>query len=364
LFQRRADLLPAERSSFGRLRTSLGGAAITLNSAGNRLNSNTELRYFPYSAARYDTLNQQTIHRYTGQRIETSTGLYDYGARWYDPAIGRFLAADTIVPDPGDPQALNRYAYVLNNPVRYTDSTGMFSEDQIMQYLGVGTWDDVLAMFGEGGVMAGAWGFLEVLRQAELGDPISMWYDISGGMTAIAPITGSFYEQNGQLMFGGQIGAGANPLFLPAVVFGQMSNYGRPTAYAVNNGAIHFILNHQHIRLKFDAGRVDWVGVGLDATGIVADILSGGTGGRAINGIQIVDAAASTRYYITRLSLLHTSYSLAVDIQDGEVGVGNWAGAALEWGDFGLDYIGLSVPIFPDAAGLILGITEGFYWTP
>ena|GEM_PF-4011237 len=42
---------------------------------------------------------------------------------------------DTIVPDPGDPQALNRYSYVLNNPLRYTDPTGMFSEDKIEQFL-------------------------------------------------------------------------------------------------------------------------------------------------------------------------------------------------------------------------------------
>ena len=42
---------------------------------------------------------------------------------------------DTIVPQPGNPQALNRYSYVLNNPLRYTDPTGMFSEDQIMASL-------------------------------------------------------------------------------------------------------------------------------------------------------------------------------------------------------------------------------------
>ena len=35
-----------------------------------------------------------------------------YNARWYDPVIGRFLAADTIVPEPGNPQSLNRYSYV------------------------------------------------------------------------------------------------------------------------------------------------------------------------------------------------------------------------------------------------------------
>ncbi len=45
-------------------------------------------------------------------------------ARWYDPALGRFIQPDTIVPEPGNPQALNRYSYCLNNPVRYSDPTG------------------------------------------------------------------------------------------------------------------------------------------------------------------------------------------------------------------------------------------------
>ena len=55
-------------------------------------------------------------------------GLYDYNARWYDPALGRFVQPDTIVPDPGNPQDLNRYSYVRNNPLKYTDSTGHWFE--------------------------------------------------------------------------------------------------------------------------------------------------------------------------------------------------------------------------------------------
>ena len=38
--------------------------------------------------------------------------------------IGRFVSADSIVPGAANPQAWNRYAYTLNNPVRYTDPTG------------------------------------------------------------------------------------------------------------------------------------------------------------------------------------------------------------------------------------------------
>jgi len=55
------------------------------------------------------------------------TGLYDYGGgtRWYDSALGRFAQADSIVPlaSQGD-QAWDRYAFVNNNPVRYTDPSG------------------------------------------------------------------------------------------------------------------------------------------------------------------------------------------------------------------------------------------------
>ncbi len=64
----------------------LTSTAITTNSSGARL---TELRYYAYGGTRYDAGGQMTIYRYTGQRIETGTGLYDYGARWYDrPSVG------------------------------------------------------------------------------------------------------------------------------------------------------------------------------------------------------------------------------------------------------------------------------------
>jgi RHS repeat-associated protein len=67
-----------------------------------------------------------TDYRFTGQRSEEARldALYDYGARFYDAALGRFLSPDSIVTQPGDPQSLNRYAYVRNNPLRYIDPTG------------------------------------------------------------------------------------------------------------------------------------------------------------------------------------------------------------------------------------------------
>jgi hypothetical protein len=46
------------------------------------------------------------------------------GARWYNGRIGRWVSADTIIPDPTNPQAFSRYTYVDGNPLRYMDPTG------------------------------------------------------------------------------------------------------------------------------------------------------------------------------------------------------------------------------------------------
>ena len=52
------------------------------------------------------------------------------GGRIYDPALGRFLSPDPNIPEPGNTQAFNRYAYVHNNPLSFTDPSG-FVEQRI-----------------------------------------------------------------------------------------------------------------------------------------------------------------------------------------------------------------------------------------
>lgn len=60
---------------------------------------------------------------YTGQRLD-ATDLMFYGARYYSPVIGRFISADTIVPQAGNPQDLNRYSYTRDNPLKFIDPNG------------------------------------------------------------------------------------------------------------------------------------------------------------------------------------------------------------------------------------------------
>jgi len=65
----------------------------------------------------------QTDFGYTGQRA-LNNGLMDYHARFYDDYLNRWTQPDTIVPDLSNPQTLNRYSYVLNDPIRYADPDG------------------------------------------------------------------------------------------------------------------------------------------------------------------------------------------------------------------------------------------------
>jgi RHS repeat-associated protein len=108
------------------LRASLGSTSITANSSTGALIG--ELRYKAWGEQRYSSGTTYTNRRFTGQIRESSLGgvegLYFYNARWVDVSLARFAQADSIILEPGDPQAWDRYAYVNNNPVKYTDPSG------------------------------------------------------------------------------------------------------------------------------------------------------------------------------------------------------------------------------------------------
>jgi RHS repeat-associated protein len=55
---------------------------------------------------------------------QAELGLYYYVARWYDPQTAHFTQADTVVPNAGDAASYDRYTYVRNNPVNYSDPSG------------------------------------------------------------------------------------------------------------------------------------------------------------------------------------------------------------------------------------------------
>ncbi|MBL8098507.1 MAG: RHS repeat-associated core domain-containing protein [Anaerolineales bacterium] len=98
----------------------LGSTSLVTDSNGVVI---SETKYKAWGEIRYSSGTEQTKYTYTGQYSYTNDfGLMFYNARWYDPSLGRFAQADTIVP--GGSQGLDRYSYTFNNPIIYTDPSG------------------------------------------------------------------------------------------------------------------------------------------------------------------------------------------------------------------------------------------------
>ena len=70
-----------------------------------------------------------TPRGFTGHEMLDDLGLIHMNGRIYDPLLGRFISADSKVPGFSDLQSYNRYAYVLNNPLRFTDPDGKAQKD-------------------------------------------------------------------------------------------------------------------------------------------------------------------------------------------------------------------------------------------
>ncbi|MFH1947123.1 MAG: RHS repeat-associated core domain-containing protein [Candidatus Magasanikbacteria bacterium] len=80
----------------------------------------------------------ESSYLFTNQEFDSESELYYYNARYYNPAIGRFISRDPMLGRDGDVLSKNSYIYVKNNPLKYTDPTGE-TEDE-----GGGWWDDLV----------------------------------------------------------------------------------------------------------------------------------------------------------------------------------------------------------------------------
>jgi RHS repeat-associated protein len=100
----------------------LGSMVSATSSAGLEV---AAARYWPFGSRRTSTGTLPTDRLFAGQTRDLGLdALYWSTYRYLDTTIGKFHTPDTIVPDPGNPQALNRYSYVLNQLLKFTDPTG------------------------------------------------------------------------------------------------------------------------------------------------------------------------------------------------------------------------------------------------
>ena len=270
----------------------LGSLSIATDASGTRRQTIT---YYPFGEVRTNTGTVDLPYKFTGHELDSETGLYYCGARYYDSAQGRFISPDTIVQSPGDPQTFNRYSYCRNNPLLYTDPSGHFFgiDDLIMFALAIGTW---ISDMGIAGAM---------IAGAALGASISA---ICGGNPLTGALAGAI---SGALFFGA--GSLAQSLGLvtqqgvytstQALIEASLIHVGAGAA----SGAIGAAINHGNVGLgaltggisagvacgvgaalngtqwfsqfvgpeKFFAGLVSQVGIGAVTGGITSEIMGG-----------------------------------------------------------------------------------------
>jgi len=167
------------------------------------------------TAAASASFTLQPGHReFTGHEAIPNVGLVNMNGRVYDPALGRFLSPDPNIQFPTNLQSYNRYSYVLNNPLRYTDPTGYFlgiSDAHFVQGLVVIIGAVACATTGPAGCMAfsAAMIMINAIEQLDAG---ASWGQViaTAGISLAASQIGADLgvELLGQTNLGTLVGAG------------------------------------------------------------------------------------------------------------------------------------------------------------
>jgi RHS repeat-associated protein len=139
--------------------------------------------------------------RYTGRRLDPETGLYYYRARYYSPAMGRFMQVDPI----GYAAGMNTHSYVGNDPMNMIDPIGL---DGIPSYVNHILNSRVLTVGGEAALGVGPFGFDVAGGLYFDVNTLSVGlYTTGGGSTDIVDPNTTFYAQIGG---GGELGLWKN----------------------------------------------------------------------------------------------------------------------------------------------------------
>ena len=107
---------------------SVGSSRVITDSSGNLC---YDADFYPFGGERPYTTTCSQNYKFTGKERDSESGLDDFGARFYTSSVGRFMSPDwaarpTAVPYAvlGDPQSLNLYTYVRNDPITRADADG------------------------------------------------------------------------------------------------------------------------------------------------------------------------------------------------------------------------------------------------
>ncbi|MGR3971751.1 toxin TcdB middle/N-terminal domain-containing protein [Shewanella sp. 1180_01] len=139
---------------------------------------------------------------YTGHEMLPNLDIIQMGGRLYDPSLARFMQADPFIQAPNNLQSYNRYSYVANNPLTYTDPSGYFFKN-IGRFLDK-YFDVIVAAFvtyATAGLASGwavTWGFSGVAAGAASGAIAGA----AGGYVATGSLRGAFMGSLSGAVFG------------------------------------------------------------------------------------------------------------------------------------------------------------------
>src|SRR5690606_27311478 len=102
----------------------LGSSSYITNAAAT---VSQHMEYLPFGETLVDehTNSYNSPFKYNGKEFDEETGNYFYGARYYDPRLSIFISVDPLAEQAPD---WTPYRYGFNNPIKYTDPTGMFED--------------------------------------------------------------------------------------------------------------------------------------------------------------------------------------------------------------------------------------------
>ena len=226
--------------------------------------------------------------------------LIHMNGRIYDPEIGRFLQADPIIQEPNNLQSWNAYTYVFNNPLKYTDPTGMFSWKEI--------WRPLLAIvvsvvtYGAASGWAAGWlaGTALAGNAVAIGAIAGSIAGFAGGAVATGTFKGAAQGALSGLVFGGIAGH-----------FGGGFSWGNVAASGVAGGVMADLqggkFGHGFLSAGVSAalgpqlGKIRNVMLRTTSAAIVAGTVSELTGGKFANGaataaLMVVMVAAANYY--------------------------------------------------------------------
>ncbi len=106
----------------------LGSSRVVTSATGQVLDDSD---FYPFGGERAVSSTSGNPYKFTGKERDAESGLDDFGARYYASAYGRFASTDPSAKsvELTNPQSLNRYAYVLNSPLRFVDPNGLWAVD-------------------------------------------------------------------------------------------------------------------------------------------------------------------------------------------------------------------------------------------